>query len=202
MTNATRLETFEDLEALFQSASRWYLHGEHDFQCDISGKMTAIVTANSLSKFHPLLPAALAGLIYAQDRHLDGKYVYGRLAYPLVALLTTGSIVLEDPLGVKHTYVGVSDVRANLQDEKAVYVDGNEVNLTYWPGPGGPTPLVLGQTWGTICVSLSYLDAHYPGFSERWKMAQSLHLEGVTNVSYLFNASQTNIASVEGVVFE
>lgn len=163
---------------------------------------TITINSDALADLHPLLPLAVdarrarAVVEYANtaDDNIDARDVL-----KTAQLLRDGSIQLQSMTGRVYDVTGFKGVVMPKYDDDPVLVTCKTVILDYAEHGNIRVPFVINSYNQIVEMSQSDLTDKYPGWKDRYKVAQGLELSSAELAEYLFTI---NIAVADNIRFD
>lgn len=189
------------LDAIIDKAAYWLRDGGGDFFVRTNephGIGEYVVSREQLCALHPLLPRAIEAMLTPRVGNDPTLSTRGELVRWTVDLLSkrTFNIHIEDiGLCVFHEMLGIYQREHTLD---VINITGKMLTFRSMNEAGPDVPLVLCSNTVTRGFLHSTLDAAYPDWQQRLRIAQSLDLEMHEQAAYVFGdiTSSTPLISV------
>lgn len=168
--------TLTQLDELVIVQTHWSLTPDGEFLAHMPDAPDALVPAHLLSRLHPLLPGSLhlmlseVNMRERGDKTIDGLYLAVTLD-----LLNSGGIEFVDWLGNKRLYSELTAIKTRAATDE-VLIDGTLVVVSTFEHASEQVRFVTDYTRCDSIVKKSELENTYPGWEQRWLIAQELGL--------------------------
>lgn len=178
---------------IFDNTWHWYM--DKDGETFISSGNRLIpgerpISAAALSTLHPDLPIALKAMLKVKEAEGLVPVTEGCFLHETLRLLKYGPIDIYGVDYYRRTYTKIETVKPALSEDSIVWVGGNQVFASYVEHEGRKIPFVTLVDWYDSRVDKSVLEKEYPGWLERFKIFDSLGLDGEQHIRHLFKPEQ------------
>lgn len=191
----------DELRELTDNKYRWKLEQNGVFSVvAFSPESTAyeclrIFTADDLSVIMQVLPFALSALIKWQTAH-GNPLVYGHLVESLIRQSLGDVVHCRHLRGKAHVLQHVYEYTLDLAHPDRVTLDGMVQNLRTSSVDGQEVTFVTSVDPITVKVQKADLDSRYPGWQERWALADVLGLRRDELRRFIFPVQQVPTRAV------
>lgn len=194
----------EELDIVLHSLT-WRVLDEAHFEVNMGGGMVKHVPDSDLTLMHPLL--ALALRVNIRQRMLadaTDSVLTQSIVKSTRSLLVNKPVEVIDRNGATYTFSKVFNLWDNASVPGAVCIRGETVQHHVVEVNGDNLPVVRMQKLADVYVGMDFLDTHFPGWGNRWKLSKELDVSLVEQMRHVFdtNPGRVVVTSLTGLSFD
>lgn len=174
------------LHSIIKRASFWHALNDELLHAVLLGEESTVVQFEQLLILHPLFPYSLKARLAWDARHGNISRIINRdTVCDTLELLKFGAVHFVDTDGTPHLLTSVDGLKTAERDTN-VRLRGTELHVEYAQHEETGIPYITSTDWAEYEVGRHELDALYPGWSERWLVAQNLGMKASALGQYIF----------------
>lgn len=199
-----------NLEDSFTLVDYWYLekpgvfrlHNIETLSEDPSDpEFTYLYSEEDLNKLHPLLSHTLYGLLGLAKKY-DESFISGDHIRENLNYLRHGAVSFTDTSGMERNFARIDELQLVEGVEARVHFRGLNIYFNHVVLDGVGVPLVENYSLLATQVLQAELDKRYPGWLDRWHIAQDLQIDKTALYRYLFAHAEAPRHELPDLSFE
>lgn len=186
----------QELEKIIDTAFDWQNYQGNVFWVRLhSGPSNDMqyqqVSKSDLALLHPLLPKVISSLIKTKDKMRSTIVAPGPMVRDHYAVLTNTVVRSKNMFDGFQTMSRVWDIKGSKIFDMMLDIQGVRLVFAQQDVCGPSIPVIESSGLGALAVRISDMEEFYPGFAQRWEVAQTLGLSGQERLAFLLNQTSS-----------